>query len=1186
MIEARDPGELRARDAAGRRAACGEFARPLVLEAGAGTGKTSSLVGRIVCWSLGPGWEKHADAGPERARRVLSRVRAITFTEAAAAEMAARVANDLLLLARGDEPPWWTSAELRVEPDEVCRRAELLVTATDALSAGTIHGYCAEILREHGLRVGMSPTFEVDAEHELSFAIAREVIEERLAVAYGEETDESYLELARRGHGPAAIEAALQELVRAGVAPQELASDAFSDERQAAYVDGVLASVAHLREVLPASPKGLGRSKHALATYACFETLDATAGRLRRGGLDELAALVRTSDGRSLLKTLNKWAKHDFNEGEKKAFGDAMPDIARRAAPAHERFVHTGKVDRVGFEAAVEVLRPLLESCRERMQRAGVATFDDLLRGAADLLERDPVVRSRCQRAADLLLVDEFQDTDERQCRLVGALALAGEEDDRPRLFLVGDPKQSIYAWRSADLRAYEGFVERVKAEGGVVHELTVNFRSRQEVLDEVERVLGPTMVHVPGLQPPFRPLLAGERAKETVPLPGPAVRYVHLNRGEDGGDLPAKSFRNLEGSRRDAAHFARSVAEQQARGELEFGDVALLLRSFTDLPEYLNALRAAGVPYEVGRDRGYYRRREVVEAAATVRAILDPTDQVALVACLRSSWVGVPDAAWVPLWRAGLPGTWAGWRAPDPATLRRIDALVAEASRATPKVRGIGRLPDWPAALRYALVQVVTLRAIFAESSGDRFVAELRRRTLHELSEASRFLGAHRLANLGRFHRELVADLERSQGDPTRVCLRLRSAVRERRDAEEEQLEDTARDAVRVMTVHGAKGLEFRWVHVGQLHKQNPRGGDNGATRVLRAGERTAVRLFGWPDLASPELEREAREVEAHERVRLVYVALTRAASRLTLAVSSTSAFAKSPGRAQRLQELVLRRQPSLAQEDDPHVVVETARPPAEDRSEDPSRANVDVDARLASLARDAAALTERRSAARDRQARPLVAPASTDLERALVRDRAGERLESELPAAEASAPEPLDRRVAQSVGARLHAFLETFRALDLEPERLAARGRALAEDLERELDPELLADGMQLLAEAWSRLGNGPLLERLARLEPRVVRRELPVILAADPSAGDEPVAAYVGTLDLLYRDEEELVVADYKSDRVETEDEIERAVAHHAPQLARYAEAVELALELDRPVRRELWFLHAGRVERAPA
>ena len=142
-------------------------------------------------------------------------------------------------------------------------------------------------------------------------------------------------------------------------------------------------------------------------------------------------------------------------------------------------------------------------------------TFSDLLRRAEGLLASSPGVRREVVAGIDHLLVDEFQDTDDVQCRLVESLALSGDPASRPSLFIVGDPKQSIYAWRSADLAAYDAFVDRVVDAGGVTVDLVRNFRSVTPILDEVERLVAPVMRQEPGIQPAFQRLEATDERRD-----------------------------------------------------------------------------------------------------------------------------------------------------------------------------------------------------------------------------------------------------------------------------------------------------------------------------------------------------------------------------------------------------------------------------------------------------------------------------------------------------------------------------------------------------------------------------------------------------------------------------------------------------------------------------------------------
>ena len=165
---------LAARDAEARRRACSEFERPVVLEAGAGTGKTTALVTRVLAWGLGPGWERAAAALVESdgtasradriASRVLERVVAITFTDAAAAEMGARIGDALRLVEAGEPPDWLPREVLPADPSAGVERAGALRGALDHLIVQTIHAYCRRLLVTYPLEAGLHPQLEIDAE--------------------------------------------------------------------------------------------------------------------------------------------------------------------------------------------------------------------------------------------------------------------------------------------------------------------------------------------------------------------------------------------------------------------------------------------------------------------------------------------------------------------------------------------------------------------------------------------------------------------------------------------------------------------------------------------------------------------------------------------------------------------------------------------------------------------------------------------------------------------------------------------------------------------------------------------------------------------------------------------------------------------------------------------------------------
>ena len=212
---------------------------------------------------------------------------------------------------------------------------------------------------------------------------------------------------------------------------------------------------------------------------------------------------------------LGCWARGRFTNAETDALGDVQDNLAATAAELAPLLDHAARIDLELLTAARAALGPLLARVEHERVARGIVTFHDLLARAADLLRRRPDVRSRARRRIDQLMVDEFQDTDWLQCEVVRWLALDGPPAERPGLFLVGDPKQSIYGWRNADLASYDAFLTGVREAGGEVHPLIENFRSVPAILAEVERAIEPVMEEARGLQPRFERLLPCDRRRD-----------------------------------------------------------------------------------------------------------------------------------------------------------------------------------------------------------------------------------------------------------------------------------------------------------------------------------------------------------------------------------------------------------------------------------------------------------------------------------------------------------------------------------------------------------------------------------------------------------------------------------------------------------------------------------------------
>jgi ATP-dependent helicase/nuclease subunit A len=1179
-------------DERSRRSAQSTFDHPVVVVAGAGTGKTALLVARVAAWCVGPGWERHAGAETDPqtvARRVIERVVAITFTEAAAAEMARKIGMAFLELAAGQPPVGWDPEPgvVTADDDELALRARALSEESHRLVVSTIHAFCQRLLATYPLEAGLHPRFEVDAEGERIGKLAEEAVVEALR---GLETDPnrgSWEELAVDGVSPAQIVEALVELVEAGAGPGLFREDPFSDGTVVA---------ARLRSSAEDFKCALGDRLDGVTAEVIAATRDVagvlaavTAEGAAVPSMDELEAAAAAVDSR-VVGRLKEWSRLKFNKTEKGRLEGLEHQVAAASGRLAAVLGPLADLRREQLTAARAVVVPLLETVENRRSAAGLVTFSDLIRLAEALLANSPGVRREVVAGIDHLLVDEFQDTDDVQCRLVESLALTGDPERRPSLFIVGDPKQSIYAWRSADLAAYDSFVKKVVKSGGITVDLVRNFRSVTPILDEVERLVAPVMREEQGVQPSFQRL---EATDERRGVPGvdegrwkTVEHWVAWPRGDDGV-APEKGNSDRLTTALEAAALAADIRRLHDEAVISrWGDVAVLLRVTTSQEELLAAFREAGIPYEVARERDYYRQREVVEMAALVRCVLEATDTLALLTVLRSDVVGVPDAALAPLWDAGLPGRMARLTTPGSAAAAAVRACIESARSAVPSgLPGSDALPLWPAAVETAVEVIAELRLSLREDPPDVFVEKVRTLWLAEVTAAARYLGGFRRARVARFLADLEETLVAGEGGDAELARFLRLAVESGKESRVPVPPDLETDAVHVMTIHRAKGLDFEHVYVAQIHKGGRSGGDRKAAAVKNIGDGREYRLLDWSTPGYRAAEWEQTQKTRAELVRLLYVATTRAKKRLVVSGGWEEAGNEAPPESavdfadlvgRRLDPGAVARQiDAEAERDDDeaaHVVrvmpvfagspgTVTAKPGG----------NGDWSLPEGALER-AAELAGARRAAVERMARPVFRSASAEAHDRLRRAEA-----EETETAGEGAP---DRHAAMALGTSVHSMMETLdlRAA-LAPQVAEHRARILA-DLETGGD----GDGKKRLADdLLARLAEGSCLDRLEAIAGQVVARELPVLLwSKEPGA---PGAVVSGIVDLVYCDPDDghVVVADYKTDALPDQAAIDEKVLVYEPQVRAYARALREALDLDHEPHVEFWFLAADQIVR---
>ena len=822
------------------------------VEAGAGTGKTGVLV------------DRYCDA-VEAAENGTDAVLSFTFTEKAAGELRGRVRAELRRrAARAEE----------LGDEGRARRLRELARSPGAWLT-TIHGFCRRLLAAHPIAAGVDPGFRV------LDAIEADLLAERaFEDAFDELLDEP--EPARLALAAARQRRVLRDLVRG--AHDELRS--LGRERPAL-------------DPLPGEGLAEALVQLAAAAAAALDELEAQSGSSVARCRDKIA------EAAALAETFRTGAEPDVDQvvalkADPKKFSGPAVDAYNEAL---------GRA--VSWLAAdlYEALRVLVELFGRRYsdlkdERSGL-DFEDLQLGAVRLLRESETVRTAWRERFTEVLVDEFQDTNRLQVELIDALRGSGD-DASPRLFTVGDEFQAIYGFRHADVAVFRGERERGRA-----LPLRGNFRSDPGVL-AVANALGDALL------PGYQPLVAGRPEREPA-MPGAPVEMLVVEKAgwdeedvglDDRGELDAPPERIAE-----AGHLARRLAElakpaAEGGAGIPRGDMVLLLRAFTHVTAYEEALERAGMRPLVVGGRGYWSQQQVEDMRSLLGALANPLDDEPLIGALASPACGVsPDALWLLRRAAGSRrhlwptvernfGPRAAERdaqAPPPDE----DELDEEerARRAERRKRRRESLeairPEDAERLREFCAKLEDLRRRAPLLPLDVLVDETATTFGYDLAVLQHERGKRRWANVRKLM-QLGRDFEQASGrDLTGFCALLRDRA-ERDDREPEaQTEVEGHDGVRVMTVHNAKGLEFPVVAVADIGRDLGAGGFAPAFRA-RAGEggegvRVGVRLAraGEPSLKLFELESlhsEASQEESAEDRRLAYVAATRAERKLIL--------------------------------------------------------------------------------------------------------------------------------------------------------------------------------------------------------------------------------------------------------------------------------------------------------------
>ncbi len=948
-------------DQAARDAIVERLDENMVVVAGAGTGKTRSLVDRIA-------------ALIKTGRATIGGIAAITFTEAAAAELNSRIGETLERAAEDDS--------LDQEQRANCIRA---VEELDQAAIQTLHSFAGSLLRERPLESGLPPGFTLR---------------------------------------------------------DEVAAEIAFENCWSKWLDTALDDPAAQNALRPALKVGM--------------TLD---------HLRQIAV--------------------SFNDNYDLLAGAAFDTPANRDAEEAQALV-----------PVLELLKRFALEYAEDRKRAGEVEFMDLLVLARNLLRDSLPARDHFRARYTHILVDEVQDTDPLQAEIAMFLAEdapgRADADARPKewravqpaagkLFIVGDPKQSIYRFRRADIQQVERMQEAV---GGARTVLSQNFRSLSPVIDWVNHIFAEWM-EAGEAQASYAPL-------SPVPYQGqpPPVRCMG---GEVEGNVGVAREEEVEAI---AAAIQTAIADGwQVRSEdgraalrpAEYNDICVLMPRRASFLALEIAFEDAGIPYRLESQSLIYETQEVRDLLNCLAAIDDPTDQVAVVAALRSPAFACSDADLLEFVEAGGQFNY----------LAGSDAPPARVTEALAALKQFHEDRKWiaPAALIERFVRARRLR----ELAFDERQWRGRWQRYNFLIDRARAFAAAGETSL----RAYIAWSARQQEEGAKA---LETAVQESDEG-----------AVRVMTVHAAKGLEFPILFLAGLNF----GPNNRTSPVLfdRLGGRVEVKVgsgqkvqqtAGYAELLATEKER-AEE----EQVRLMYVAATRARDHLIVSLYRKAGDLKSP--AAHIAKF-MQGADHLWQPFHP-----TPLPAADSPG---SRADTTALDRDTAEAREQ--WEEERTATYIARARPVAAAATRIAQEA--------KEEQDIP------DEPWRRgRAGTSIGRAVHAVLQV---VDLSTgANLDATARAQA-----------AAEGVPDRADEIARLVRG------ARASPLVQRA-----LASGRWWRETPVAGPVGDgivegfIDLLFEEEDGFVIVDFKTDALSSDDSMEKAISRYRLQGGAYALAL---------------------------
>ena len=1053
----------------------------LFVEAGAGTGKTTSLVDRVA---------RLVSTGTT----TLDRIAAITFTEAAASELRDRVRERLEESA--------ADRKLSDLERELCAQG---VQDLDHASIQTLHSFSGSILRERPIEAGLPPLFET------MDAIASDI-------AF-DEAWSGWLESTLDGDGDhSELEEALSLGFSLGLTVENLKDITLRFYRNYDLLEGVvfkddsLPTVAAVGAITEAAEE-----LERLCAYSdlgagdmLFNHVQGKLGSIRRlSEMDPRSASAYGMLGRILPLKYGRGRQSDWQTDPHtgvnacKLLKDTLSDLDA------DTNAEIGQARRSALMPALRSLSQFVIEYSRENKRRGRAGYHDLLVWARDLLRDNLEARDHFRNRYSHLLIDEAQDTDPIQAEIAMFIAEEASEDipaeqrpmiwdevtpERGKLFVVGDPKQSIYRFRRADVRQMEALRTRM---AGDTLRLVQNFRSQGPVIDWVNHLFGQWMA-LGEEQAEYAPIAnrweantSHKAAPRVWSLGGPVDGNMDVVHTTEAGAISSLLKGIVESEWQVLDPRASEDTGTEEYRDATYSDICILMPTRTGLRYLEQALEDAGIPFRLEGSSLVFATQEVRDLLNCLKAIDDPSDQVAMVAALRSPAFACSDADLLKFHDAGGRFDYLSERRmPDGVVAEALTELSAYHER---------RMTSSPAALTDGFIRERLLMEAALEHPRTR-------------EQWRRY----------RFIVEQARAFAESGGSSLRSFLEwIQVQAKEGARVNEVPVPEGDEEAVRIMTIHGAKGLEFPVVVLTGINSARiartesvlfDRHGEEIQVSVGRQGRRFETR--GYEELKETE-----SRLDEEESIRLFYVATTRARDHLVLSMYRTDNRRGENSAAGRISALMGEPDGTMW-EPVPHYGAASEIPAGQQES--------DQEVMTYSLDRREQWMRERERLIGER-GRP-VSVAATTL--------------SSVNKPEPEADEPWKRgRGGSSVGRAVHSVLQS---IDLRT----------GSDIESVSNAQAAAEDIPDRAEEIAGLVRTAVESGIVRRAVSSKRfwREIPVAVPV----GD---GALEGFIDLLFEEDDGLVVVDYKTDSIDA-DRTQEAMLRYELQAGSYGLAVQKA------------------------